>query len=98
MTSVIPGADGQRVIVLEDGDDNGEGDRAALDFMTVSAADLNDMESVRVASMKVRTAEERAKFSEMWATYTNTVGRWDNMAVAWKCEVYAILKGGKECL
>ena len=87
-------------IVLEDGGDDGDGDddRAALDFMAVSAADLSDMEGVRVASMKVRTAEEREKISEMWVTYANTVGRWDKMAVEWNRDVDDMIKAGKDAI
>ena len=96
VTSVIPGADGQRETELEDG--VGVGDGAALDFMTVSAADLADMEGVRVASMKVSTAEERAKFSEMWATYATTSSRRDKMAVDWNADVDNMIKAGKDAI
>ena len=66
--------------------------------MTDSMAGLGQMQDVRVASMKVRTAEERRRFSDMWPSYMNRGGRstvdWDRMAVDWNADVEKMVAGG----
>ena len=63
------------------------------------------MEGVRVASMKVRTEEERIKFSQTWptfatasATHTTASARWDKMAIDWNADVDAIVKAGNDAI
>ena len=50
------------------GDDADNGD-VPFEILTESMAARGQMQDVRVTSMKVRTAEERRKFSDMWPPY-----------------------------
>ena len=58
-----------------------------------------------MASMKVRTDEERIKFLQMWptfataiATHTTVSARWDKIAIDWNADVDAMVKAGMDAI
>ena len=68
MASVLAGEEGMVDAEESGGDDADNGD-VPFEISTGSMAARGQMQDVRVASMKVRTAEERRKFSDMWSPY-----------------------------
>ena len=68
MTSVLAGEEGMVDAEESGGDDADNGD-GPFEILTESMAARGQMRDVRVTSMKVWTAEERRKFSDMWPPY-----------------------------
>ena len=68
MTSVLAGEEGMVDAEESGGDDADNGD-VPFEILTESMAARGQTQDVRVASMKVRTAEERRKFSDMCSPY-----------------------------
>ena len=65
VTSVLAGEEGMVDAEESGGDDADNGD-VPFEILTELMAARGQMQDVRVASMKVRDAEERRKFSDMW--------------------------------
>ena len=68
VTSVLAGEEGMVDAEESGGDDADNGD-VPFEILTESMTARGQTQDVRVASMKVRTAEERRKFSDMWPPY-----------------------------
>ena len=72
MTSVLAGEEGMVDAEESGGDDADNGD-VPFEILTESMAGHGQMQVVRVASMKVRAAEEWRKFLDMWPPYMKVV-------------------------
>ena len=68
MTSVLAGEEGMVDAEESGGDDADNGD-VPFEILTESMAARGQMQDVRIASMKVRAAEERRQFSDIWPLY-----------------------------